>query len=70
MPQGMEPRLESGTIQDSRKFAAENAWRFFLCGPNSIRRSLRGFEAMIKHARNTDCDGFPVKDIGVCEASE
>lgn len=42
----------------------------FLCGPNSIRRSLRGFEAMIKHVRHTGCDGFAVKDIDVCEASE
>jgi hypothetical protein len=59
-----------GTIQDSREFAAESAWRFFLCGPNSIRRSLRGFDAMIKHVRHTGCDGFAVKDIAVCEASE
>jgi len=28
MPQGKEPRLESGTVQDSREFAAESAGRF------------------------------------------
>lgn len=69
MPQRKEPRLESGIIQDSREFAAE-ALGDFLCGPNSIRRSLRGFEAMIRHVRHTGCDGFAVKDIHVCEASE
>jgi hypothetical protein len=68
MQQGKEPRLESGTIQDSREFAAESAWRFSV--RPSIRKSLRGSEAMIKHARHTGCDGFAVKDIGVYEASE